>query len=174
MPREPSRSRVNDARSRRFRPVRRSNGQGPIWLWGIGAALFVVLVGAAILVVVPSVIGTNNQTPTTRPSNGQPAGSNGDSPSIGETPTTLIAVTPTNTISPSATPLPTAPPQSCRVLQQSWVRSAPREDSIGLALLEGGAPITVIGKIEKDGAIWYRVAEYPPEAYILAQVVQCP
>jgi hypothetical protein len=54
------------------------------------------------------------------------------------------------------------------------VRNHPKENTIGLELLEAGAKVDVIGEVEGEKGKWYLLAGYVGPAYIRAGKVQCP
>lgn len=167
---EPPRRRVKSIRDRKFRSPR--DRRGPNWPVIAIVVAAIVVVGVIVTLLLSSRDGGSPAEVTYTPSPAPPEETPVTAPPT-EEPTatsTLVPRTPTPVTTPTATPIP----ETCLVLEQTWVRNQPTEDTIGLELLEAGAEIGVMGEVQNEEGTWYLLAGYAGPAYIRAGKVQCP
>jgi uncharacterized protein YgiM (DUF1202 family) len=136
------------------------------------AAVVVVSVVVTLLLIYRHREATPEATPsTTVPTEESPGEMVTIEPSNMPTP---VPTTPPPTLTPSPTATATPVPQSCQVLDATWVRAQPTDQSTGIAQLSAGDDVGVIGQVQDDdGQTWYLLAGYQGEAYIRAEMVQC-
>ncbi len=172
MPRraEPPRRRVKSIRSRKFRSPR--DRKRPNWPVIAIVVAAVVVVGIVVTLLLLSRGGGSSIEATEMPSP-TPV----EQTPVTETPTeepTATGMPAPRTLTPAATPTATPIPEICLVVEQTWVRNRPTEDTIGLELLAAGARVGVIGEVQSEEGVWYLLAGYVEPAYIQAGKVQCP
>ena len=153
---------------------------GPNWVLVGAIALFVlVLLGGgglfAARALSPDPTATATPTATVSPTiTSTPTITPTFTPTVTPSITPLPTYTPTSTSTPTPTPTATPVPTTCRVNVLSWVRDRPSEGAVGLAQLEAGNSIGVIGQVMNDeGEPWYQIIGFDNTAFIPGSAVSC-